>query len=437
MITVRGLHFERDGKPFFWLGDTCWLMFSRMTAEEQRFYLHTRALQGFTVVQATLYHEPGYHDRMGRRALTDGDFARPDLRGGYWDQVLSAVRAAADEGIVMALVLCWGDFYARGNVTPEKGEAYAAFVADFLGREENVIFLLGGDVRGSVCPETFRLMGRTLKRIAPDRPVGYHPFGRTCSANWFAGEPWLDFHLFQSGHRDRSQRTLGAWDDNAVSDEEWMGEENYLYVRQALARDQKPVLDGEPSYEEIPHGLHDPSKPFWTAREVRRYAWWSCLAGAAGFTYGHNAIQQVWCGIGEPKFGVRRCWQEALSAEGAGQMRFLRRTLEAADFSRGHSAQELLRNNFRPEDGVLLALACPDCLLVYSFLGIPVSLDPGRLSFLPEKAFWLNPATGSLSPVLPAESGVYAPPRGDGLYDFVLILATDAAAQRFERMTHG
>ena len=118
-------------------------------------------------------------------------------------------------------------------------------------------------------------------------------------------------------------------------------------------------------------------------------------------------------------------------------MRFLRRTLEAADFSRGHSAQELLRNNFRPEDGALLALACPDCLLADSFLGIPVSLDPGLMPFPPEKAFWLNPATGSLSPVPPAESGVYAPPRGDGLHDFVLILATDAAAQRFERMAHG
>lgn len=92
MLSIRDRCFEKDGEPFFWLGDTCWLLFSRMTPEEQAFYLHTRALQGFTVVQATLYHEPDYHDREGRHALMDGDFARclregrtpkPDLREGF------------------------------------------------------------------------------------------------------------------------------------------------------------------------------------------------------------------------------------------------------------------------------------------------------------------------------------------------------------------
>lgn len=434
MLQIRGRYFEKDGAPFFWLGDTCWLMFSRMTPPEQAFYLHARALQGFTVIQATLYHEPDYHDREGRKALVNGNFAEPDAHSGYWDQVLRTVRTAAREGLMMALVLCWGDFYNRGLVTEESGGKYAAFVAETFGREENVIFLLGGDVRGSVCPETFRRMGRTLKRIAPDRPVGYHPFGRTSSGNWFAGEAWLDFHLFQSGHRDRTQRVLGAWDDNGVADEEWMGEENYRYVWREAERDTKPVLDGEPSYEEIPHGLHDPSKPFWTAREVRRYAWWSCLAGAAGFTYGHNSVQQVWCGIGEPNFGVRRNWKEALAAEGAGQMRFLRRTLETAGFSRARSAQNALIGNDRQEDAFLLALEGQACLLVYSYLGIPVRIDESVLSFKPEKACWLNPATGSLTPAELSPKGMYAPPQGDGLQDALLILADAKQMECFEKM---
>ncbi len=433
-MKVRGRYFEKDGAPFFWLGDTCWLMFSRMTEEEQAFYLHARALQGFTVIQATLYHEPDYHDREGRTALVGGNFAEPDVRSGYWDQVLRTVRTAAKENLMMALVLCWGDFYNQGKVTPESGEKYAAFVAEKLGREENVIFLLGGDVRGSVCPDTFRRMGRTLKRTAPERPVGYHPFGRTSSGDWFAGEDWLDFHMFQSGHRDRTQRVLGAWDDNAVADGEWMGEENYRYVWREAARDVRPVLDGEPSYEEIPHGLHDPSRPFWTAREVRRYAWWSCLAGAAGFTYGHNSIQQVWCGIGEPKFGVRRGWQEALAAEGAGQMRFLRRTMETAGFSQGRSAQDALRGNDRAEDAFLLALEGRDCLLAYSYLGIPMSIRENALSFLPEKACWLNPATGGITPTGLSPKGIYAPPRGDGLQDILLILTTAERMKDFERI---
>ncbi len=433
MLTVKERHFERDGVPFFWLGDTCWMMFGRMTPDEQRMYLHTRRMQGFNVVQATLYHEPGYTDRQGHTALTEGDFARPNEKDGYWDHVEQAIQWAAEEEIILALVLCWGNFYKDGQITPESGEAYARFLGRRYGKYENVIWLLGGDVRGSVCPETFRWIGRTLKENAPDQPVGYHPFGRTSSANWFAGETWLDFHMVQSGHRDRSQRVLGAWDDNAVADEDWMGEENYRYIWRDLARDTKPVVDGEPSYEEIPHGLHDPSRPYWTAREVRRYAWWSALAGSAGFTYGHNSVMQVWCDIGEPQFGVRRFWKEALSAEGAGQMRFLRNTMEKAGFAHARSAQDSLQHNDGQEDAFLVALAGDDCLLVYSFLGNPIHVDEKRLSFRPERAYWMNPSTGALTYLPPVPDGEYIPPRGVGLQDFVLILAGKDAAARFEK----
>ena len=36
--------------------------------------------------------------------------------------------------------------------------------------------------------------------------------------------------------------------------------------------------------------LHDPSEPYWTAKHVRRYAYWSVLTGACGHTYGDNAL---------------------------------------------------------------------------------------------------------------------------------------------------
>ena len=432
MLKVKDRHFEKDGKPFFWLGDTCWLMFSRMTPQEQRLYLHTRHLQGFNVVQATLYHEPDYTDRQGNFALQNGDFSRPDEAGGYWDQVEQTIRWAEEEQMILALVLCWGEFYKSGAVTPESGEAYARFLARRFGKYPNVIWLLGGDVRGSVCPETFRRIGRTLKSCAPDQPVGYHPFGRTSSSDWFAGESWLDFHMVQSGHRDRSQRVLGAWDDNAVAAEEWMGEENYRYIWRDFSRDTKPVVDGEPSYEEIPHGLHDPSRPYWTAREVRRYAWWSALAGAAGFTYGHNSVMQVWCGIGKPQFGVRRGWQDALSAEGAGEMRFLRETLEKADFAAARGAEDVLVGNDGTEDRFLVALESSGCLLVYSFLGNEIRVAADRLAFQPSHAFWLNPKTGCLTCLPLSPEGIYIPPRGEGLQDFVLILASPEAAVRFE-----
>ena len=50
-----------------------------------------------------------------------------------------------------------------------------------------VIWLLGGDVRGSVASETFATLARTLRALAPGQLIGFHPFGRCSSSQWFAG----------------------------------------------------------------------------------------------------------------------------------------------------------------------------------------------------------------------------------------------------------
>ena len=42
----------QDGKPFFWLGDTAWELFHRLTREEAELYLRNRANKKFTVIQA-------------------------------------------------------------------------------------------------------------------------------------------------------------------------------------------------------------------------------------------------------------------------------------------------------------------------------------------------------------------------------------------------
>jgi len=214
--------------------------------------------------------------------------------------------------------------------------------------------------------------------------------------------------MFQSGHRDRSQRRLSAWDD-AVPEEEWMGEENYRYVLRDLARDGKPTLDGEPSYEGIPHGLHDPSQPYWTDREVRRYAWWSLLAGAAGFTYGHNAIMQFWDGTTPGAFGVRDLWRDAIDAPGAFQMVHLRRLMERIGWQEGRSAQEILTDDAGTEDARNLAFLTPDALCVYSYLGQPFGVRTDRLPG-PAKAAWYDPRTGAALPIPLPEDDVFTPP---------------------------
>ena len=74
-LNTRKRGFLRDGKPFFWLGDTAWLLFHKLDDGQIETYLENRALKGFTVIQATLVHKAGYASPDGARALVDDDFA--------------------------------------------------------------------------------------------------------------------------------------------------------------------------------------------------------------------------------------------------------------------------------------------------------------------------------------------------------------------------
>ena len=56
-------------RPFFWLGDTAWLMFAKLTEEEAAVYLRNRKETGYTVIQSTLIHEWPQKNRDGANAL--------------------------------------------------------------------------------------------------------------------------------------------------------------------------------------------------------------------------------------------------------------------------------------------------------------------------------------------------------------------------------
>ena len=178
-------------------------------------------------------------------------------------------------------------------------------------------------------------MGRTLRAEDPNHLITYHPFGRTQSSTWFHAEPWLDFNMFQSGHRRYDQDTDSP---------KRFGEDNWRYVLDDYVKDPpKPVLDGEPSYENIPQGLHDGSQPYWTAADARRYAYWSVFAGACGHTYGDNAVMQFHApGSGPGDYSPRNYWFDAINDPGAGQMRHLAALMRS---------RPVLRSRARPGSG--------------------------------------------------------------------------------------
>ena len=53
-ISSNKKYLMKGDKPFFWLGDTAWMLFTNISYEEAYTYLKNRADKGFNVIQAVL-----------------------------------------------------------------------------------------------------------------------------------------------------------------------------------------------------------------------------------------------------------------------------------------------------------------------------------------------------------------------------------------------
>src|SRR5436190_1180208 len=105
-----------DNKPFFWLGDTGWELFHRLTREEADKYLKHRADNGFTVIQAVVLAEmDGLHDpnAYGEIPLENDDPSKP--REAYFQHVDYIINKAAELGLYIGLLPSWGDKIQKGT----------------------------------------------------------------------------------------------------------------------------------------------------------------------------------------------------------------------------------------------------------------------------------------------------------------------------------
>lgn len=426
-VTENKRYFKNGDQPFFWMGDTAWLLFCKLNLQEIYAYLKNRKEKGFNVIQATLVHVPGQSNVEGATALIAEDFSRPNVLDGYWETVDKVVMMAEELGLYMALLPAWGGFVKKDNLSVNTVVPYTNFLMNRYAKYPNIIWVPGGDVRGDVNPSVFRLMGETIKKHDPEAMVTFHPFGRTCSTNWFSDESWLDFHMFQSGHRSYSQVTLGEWDDNTEK-EEYYGEDNYKYVQKAHGYNLiKPVLDGEPSYEQIPYGLHDETQPYWQSWDVRRYAYWSVFAGAAGHTYGSNAIMQFYNDLStKGAYGVKDVWTEALHHVGSSHMKHLVELMNHIDFTKGLPAQQLLKGVKKEKYERVAIFAGDNFILAYDYLGEEFTLDLTKYEQQSLQAYWFDPTSGVYSYFADfnnqKEIKVKPNKRVDGGNDWVLVL---------------
>lgn len=400
-VSANQRYLQHDnGKPFFWLGDTGWLLPERLDRAEAQYYLQKCREAGYNVVQVqTMDGVPSYNI-YGQPSLIDGwNFEGINRKGvyGYWDHMDYIIGLAEQNGIYIGMVPIWGGLVKDGLIDVKGAKAYGRFLAERYKDCPNIIWIIGGDIQGDIRPEVWDALATTIKANDKNHLMTYHPRGRYTSAKWWSKASWMDFHMFQSGHRKYGQR-MGNTDYPIPDDTE---EDNWMYVDSTWAyRPIKPVLDAEPSYEDIPKGLHDPNEERWQDYDVRRYAYWSVFAGACGHTYGHNAIMQM-LKPGYPTSygsdGTEKTWYQALSDSGFSQMKHLKNLMLTMPFFERVGDQSIISGRNGKKYFRLLATRGNDYLMVYNYKSVPMTVDLTKVSGDKKNIWWMDAATGRLT----------------------------------------
>ncbi len=376
----------RDGAPFFYLADTAWEMLHRLDRDETRLYLRTRAAQGFTVIQTViLAEEDGLKtpNRNGDLPLVGGDVTHPNEA--YFSHVEWVLNEAREAGLVLALLPTWGDKWNLGwgvgpqVFTPDNALGYGQFLGARFKEVDNLIWVLGGDrtVETDEQRAVIEAMAAGLEAGGSRHLKTFHPAGGRGSWQSFPNASWLDFHMWQSGHN----RNAPNW-EHIVED----------YARMPV----KPVLDGEPGYEDHKAGFAL-ENGFLDDYDCRKSLYWSLFSGACGHTYGCHAIWQFFEPGRVPVNHPRRPWREALGLPGAQQMSFARDLNERFPFLGGAPAPELV---VQPPPMPFHVSAVRSTngrhALFYFPSDTQVELRLDWLAVPEGRALWFDPRTGQL-----------------------------------------
>ena len=400
---------HENGRPFFWLGNTAWLLPERLTRDEVDFYLSREREEGYNVEQIQVLNAIPTFNIYGRQA-NDEQFSFAQFTSknvyGYWDHLDYIVDKAEANGIYIAMDCIWGSQISRMNV--QQAAAYGRFLGNRYKDKPNIIWMIGGDVLGSKGTESWDALARAIKEVDKNHLMTFNPRGRTTSAQWFNDREWLDFNMFQSGHRRYGQRNGDK--DYPIPDN--TEEDNWQYVSLSQKPENlKPVIDGEPSYEDIPQGLHDINAPRWQANDVRRYAFWAVFAGCFGHTYGHNSIMQFMRPGLSPAYGASKAWWDALNDPGYKQMKYLKRLMLSFPFTVRVADQSIITGENGTQYDRIIATRGNDYLLVYNYSGKDMTIDLSKISGQRKNVWLMNPVDGSLKYL-----GEYSSRRADFSY---------------------
>lgn len=365
-VRIHNNHFVKDGKPFFYQGDTLWMAFSKMSCQEWREVMQIRRAQRFTVAQISVL--PISHDNapapsdLQPFAVVDGHYDFDRINDAYFDKAEALLAETVGQDIVPCLHLMWANYvpdtWAAQRcpdtvMTWEQAERYLRYALARFEKYEPIY-----SVSGDTAFETERVVDTyanaiaLIRSLSPEALLTLHLSPRSDPPARLE----LDFYTYQSGHMLQEQ------------------DQCFTIPAQFLARgDGKPVVNTEPAYEAHGHGF---GYGRYTAFDIRRALWQSLLSGAsAGIGYGAHGMwmmyreNQEFNGIqfsGKP-YG----WRMAIELDGAWEGAFAQQLYERYDLF-GMQPLDCLKG-MPPQ--VRAARAANGTVLIYAPYGCDVSTN--------------------------------------------------------------
>lgn len=389
-----------DGDPFFYLGDTAWEITWKSYKEQVLQYISDRKRKGYTTIQMVALshqylHPYGMRNRYGETTFLNSNYYKINPR--YFDYLDFIVKTVNDSGLVIVLCPLWApqsevdreldrnDLYLTKEETLNLAKYISSRYSGF-----NLVYIIGGDHSYNTIERKkfWTDYANLIKRCSGYQQLcTCHPNGWSASFEFFDNyTTWLDFHMYQSSH------ILG-------------GDYTWFAAKMGYTKEPpKPVLDGEPLYEDIINNWWDAidtivfqvyrMKPI----DVRQASYESILSGAlVGITYGANGVWQWHTeelpGSHMPRFTVI----ESLKFHGSDCMTVLRNIMEKYQWYELIPQYDLI-SEFKSKENFIPVAENQKYGIIYipkntEYIKIKLNSD-----FIYCSYFWLNPDNGTPLP---------------------------------------
>ena len=363
----------------------------------------------------------------GETPLLFNDPSRPNEN--YFEHVDFVIKKAGELGIYIALLPTWGDKVYTNSwglgpevFTRENARIYGNWVGNRYKDYDNIIWIIGGDRNprgGTMDVAIWNSMAEGIAETAggyEQTLMSFHPqpSDEGGSSRWFHGQPWLDFNMHQTGH--------------------CANQPTYRIIEQDYnLQPVKPVLDGEPLYEDHPNCFNAPELGYSIPEDIRRIMYWNVFAGAFGQTYGCHDVWQMYQlereGINHPL----RPWKLALDLPMANQVKHLKNLILSRPFLTRIPAPHMVPGPQDDSEDYVIATADSEgsYTMVYFPTGKKALLDLSALKGTKLQSWWYDPRTGNAfpGPGLTRGKRTIEPPSSGIGQDWVLVV--DDAAYEF------